>query len=95
MSRCRSCDAPIVWARTVTGKTIPLDFAPSATGEFTIERDADGVKIAVWFDARRTGDESSNGPEDLGVHAAKPVKLRYSSHFATCPHAAAHRKVAR
>lgn len=27
-ARCRSCDAPIVWAKTEQGKRIPLDVAP-------------------------------------------------------------------
>jgi hypothetical protein len=28
MSRCRSCDAPLLWARTEKGRRIPLDPEP-------------------------------------------------------------------
>ena len=28
MSRCSSCDAEIIWAKTITGKAIPLDAKP-------------------------------------------------------------------
>lgn len=37
MSRCRSCDAPVLWARTVTGKLIPLDTEPSDGGNLVLD----------------------------------------------------------
>ena len=40
MSRCRSCDAEIFWARTTTGKSIPLEAATDAIpGNIYIEED--------------------------------------------------------
>lgn len=33
MNRCRSCDAPIVWARTLAGKAIPVDWETTTTSE--------------------------------------------------------------
>lgn len=32
MSRCRSCDAPIVWRKTEAGKAMPLDPTASRSG---------------------------------------------------------------
>jgi hypothetical protein len=32
MSACSSCNAPIIWARTGSGKPIPLDFEPAPDG---------------------------------------------------------------
>lgn len=46
---CRSCDAPIVWARTAAGRSMPLDAAPAIGGNVTVERDAAGKLTAtVW-----------------------------------------------
>ena len=33
---CRSCGAPIIWARTVNGKAMPLDAEPHADGVLRI-----------------------------------------------------------
>lgn len=32
MAECRSCGAPIVWARTHAGKSIPIDVDPAIGG---------------------------------------------------------------
>jgi hypothetical protein len=36
VSTCRSCGAPIVWARTVRGKMIPLNSAPDPAGNMVL-----------------------------------------------------------
>ena len=37
MATCRSCNAPIEWGTSdTTGKPIPLDLAPSPTGNLSI-----------------------------------------------------------
>lgn len=54
--RCESCQAPIIWLKTVSGKNMPVDRAP-------------GVNSTMVFD----GD-------------------KHTSHFATCPNAAKHRR---
>lgn len=36
MSMCRSCQAPIRWAKTVAGKRMPLDANPSPEGTVVI-----------------------------------------------------------
>lgn len=39
MARCRSCNAPIIWATTENGRKIPLDEEPAErpTGLFRLE----------------------------------------------------------
>jgi hypothetical protein len=64
---CRSCGAPITWARTTSGKPIPLDPEPVDRGNLEVE---DGVARPVLIEAG---------------------KLRYVTHFATCPNAPQHR----
>ena len=38
MARCRTCEAPIEWATTPAGKTMPLDAAPTASGTWCYSR---------------------------------------------------------
>lgn len=71
MARCSSCEAPVTWATTTTGKKMPLDERPVADGTF----------VYVAGVARRAT------PDDDRLH-----RDRFTSHFATCPDAAAHRK---
>lgn len=77
MSRCRSCDAEIVWAETVNGKKIPLDAGHHLRG-VRVKRD-DPLILADEGDVRAGN----------AVIRAVPT---YVSHFATCPNAAEHRK---
>ncbi len=47
-SACRSCRAPIRWARTVTGRAIPLNAEPDADGNVEL---VDGVaSLWLWRD---------------------------------------------
>ncbi len=81
-AKCRSCGAPIIWAKTEAGKPMPLDIQPSPSGTFTI-RHADG---RAW---------RGNLHEELqAIHKSKIKDLGpwYTSHFATCPNANQHRK---
>lgn len=80
MSRCRSCHAPILWARTERERRIPLDPAPytgpAAGGLFVLRDQA-----------------SAEGPLAVAVTAAAyDDEPRYVSHFSTCPHADEHRR---
>lgn len=36
MAECRSCHAPVVWARTAKGKAIPLDVKPRKDGNLIL-----------------------------------------------------------
>ena len=38
-STCRSCKKPIKWVKTVAGKSMPIDAAPSLTGTLVLEGD--------------------------------------------------------
>lgn len=84
---CRSCDAPIIWARSVaSGKNIPLNadqVEPGTAGSmllvhgraYSMKRRAEA--LADWH--RVLGDTRTS---DLPHHFA---------HFVTCPNAAQHR----
>lgn len=77
MARCRSCQAEIVWARTSAGRPMPLDAEPNPAGTCTLEHTAEGALL-------------------VRVDPSPPLEVdtrpRYTSHFATCPHADQHRK---
>lgn len=34
---CRSCQAPIIWVKTVTGRSMPVDPTPTAAGNVWLE----------------------------------------------------------
>lgn len=71
MTSCRTCHADIIWAETTSGKAMPLDAQPSASGTFV-------------FIAGKTRMATA---EDRELH--RPT---HTSHFATCPFAAQHRR---
>ncbi|HKZ73137.1 MAG TPA: hypothetical protein VJ011_03680 [Steroidobacteraceae bacterium] len=50
---CRSCKAPIRWAKTAAGKAIPLDREPTADG--TIEIAQDGRAAVLGGSVPREG----------------------------------------
>lgn len=82
-SRCRSCNAEILWAETANGKKMPLDAEPVDASELLA-----GLQVLL----KGRGDHG----EDLvtsAVATGLPVPL-YRSHFATCPDAAQHRRSA-
>jgi hypothetical protein len=73
VSACRSCGAPIVWAKTTHGKSIPLDQDPSEEGTIVL---LEGV--AHIF--RKRPDQVTL--LRMGAPADTPF---YTTHFATCP----------
>lgn len=83
-SKCRSCGADILWAKTRTGKNMPVDAVPDM-------RPADR-KGGDFVLATRGGEYGTLHTEkyDPRFHDAK--RNRYTSHFATCPKSDAHRK---
>lgn len=44
LSKCKSCGASIRWAKTPTGKSMPLDFEPAADGNIVL---IDGLATAA------------------------------------------------
>jgi hypothetical protein len=81
MSRCRSCKAPVVWARTTKGRSIPLD-ADDMGGWESPERFDDG-------NLRPTGDRArtAGGQTVMVVEVVPPETegRHYRSHFTSCP----------
>jgi hypothetical protein len=70
MGRCKLCDAPILWSRVrPSGKTMPLDFAPSDRGNVYL--DGHGTAHVLNDERRRAAQ-------------VKGYTL-YLSHFVTCP----------
>jgi hypothetical protein len=80
VNHCRSCNAHVLWAVTeATGKRIPIDPDPTPGGNVILSDDDPPVALVL-----PTGQASLFA---LGTGAD-----RYTSHFATCPNADAHRK---
>jgi hypothetical protein len=80
-AKCRSCGAPIRWARSATTHTaIPLDAEANPNGN---------LQVVEWNDTR-------NPQTPTPVVAVNPTKAltdyRYMSHFVTCPNADKHRR---
>lgn len=86
-STCRSCGAPIRWVRLPSGKALPIDPVPVPDGTVVVH--ADGERAAVVSDATMEALAIELGTEGMEAMA----RLRYRSHFASCPNAASHRKV--
>jgi hypothetical protein len=79
VSDCRSCEAPLLWARTEKGRRIPLDPDPYAgddpRGLFVLRRELGLAPLAV-----------------AATPDAFPGEPVYRSHFTTCPNAKEHRR---
>jgi len=74
---CRSCKAPILWATTKNGESIPLDPDPTPDGNLILM--ASGVALV----RAKTDQSTLPGFDDAP---------RYVSHFSTCPQADEWRK---
>ena len=70
--QCKSCSAPIYWARTEAGKSMPVDAAPTSDGTVVLT-DRRGTVMARVL---RRDEQPPPG-----------AKLR-KPHFQSCPHAA-------
>ncbi len=81
-ARCRSCTAPIVWARTRAGKSMPLDRDPVVDGNVTV----------VGWDGAVAASTPIVVVGQLGLEDVPMSEWRYVSHFSTCPDAASHRR---
>lgn len=74
---CSSCGAPMLWVQMQgSGSHHPMDVEPTSDGRFV-----------VTF--RKSEDRFLAEAFDPAQHARRN---RYTSHFATCLHAAAHRR---
>lgn len=67
-SECRSCGAPIVFVRVISGKGIPCNPLPGEDGNVLAE--LVGTRLEGWVES--------------AAHPYRPGMLRYRPHFATC-----------
>lgn len=76
---CRSCNAPIVWARTVpAGVPIPVDYYPVSQGNIVLEEVSRG-RVLATVTTTEEAQLTTGGPT-------------YVAHFKTCPQASGWRK---
>lgn len=83
MSRCRSCNAPVMWVETEAtaskpGRKMPLDADPNTGRALKVD---DGN---ITFTGGRSGDGTPIVRYQTPGH--------HRSHFATCANAASHRR---
>ncbi len=83
---CKSCGAPIVWVKTQNGKNMPCDadaveYQENYKGKSTVVTEDGRVLKATIID--RTGG---------GLLSPIIDGKGYIPHWATCPHAAQHRR---
>lgn len=84
MSRCRSCGASIVWARTTNGKLMPVDAVAHDEGNVLLTwGDEEGVPTRFASVLTGTALETQRGASPEFMHR---------SHFATCVDANKHRR---
>lgn len=75
---CRSCRAPIVWATTEQGKSMPIDAGPVDNGNvYYLDQKSSPPRVRVLAGPQPTLEEDADSADGL----------RYLSHFATCPQA--------
>jgi hypothetical protein len=86
---CASCKAPLIWAKTGRDKWMPVDSEPTEGGYLLLShRHVGEPPVAVVLTratVQKLQAEHERSPQD------GPLRL-FTSHFATCPDAAAHRK---
>lgn len=74
MSRCRSCQAPIIWAETEKARRLPLDAEPFV-----------GADAHLYVVRERIGRPPlAVGPVPVDAFPGEAV---FRSHFRTCPDA--------
>lgn len=77
VTSCNSCGARIIWARTSTGRSMPVDAEPTDDGN---------VELLPLVHSQRSPEAIVHPQPPMG---AGPLRL---SHFASCPHADQWRK---
>lgn len=82
MIACRSCGARIQFAETENGRRMPLDGKPNGNGNIRLITRAGKAPLAFVL----------AGEKLATFRNFYPNWPLYTSHFATCPSAAAHRK---
>jgi hypothetical protein len=81
---CKSCGAPIIWACTCKGKAMPVDAEPNPEGNVMLTRRIGMEPLATV--------KGKGKAADLCARLGGGIASVHTSHFATCPNAAAHRR---
>jgi hypothetical protein len=88
---CSSCGAAIRWARTSSGKAIPLDADPVPHSNLlVVDQHGQAVPAAVARAAVERGYAHVQVAR-RGLRTVDPDLPRWRSHFVTCPRAERHR----
>ena len=77
-AKCRSCGSAIRWIKMESGKYMPCDWAP-----VNYKPAGDGELVTLV---------TPDGKIVRGVQDWSSPECGYTSHFATCPNAAEHRR---
>jgi hypothetical protein len=92
VAACSSCGAPITWARTSSGKAIPLDAGPDPTGNLlVVDRHGTTLPAPVARAAVERG-YATVMVARRGHRSIDPDLPHWRSHFATCVNARQHRQ---
>lgn len=84
IDECRTCNAPIVWAETSNGKSMPVDAAPADDGNVLLYPRPGGGAYATVLSVADTA---------LAIGGLFPdERTLRTSHFVTCPNAEEWRK---
>jgi hypothetical protein len=78
--KCRSCNAPILWSETTTGRRMPLDYTPTTDGNIILGLRKHLPPLALV--------QTQQSLERLRHRG----ELLYTSHFVTCPQSERWRK---
>ncbi len=73
MNVCRSCNAPVIWARTRKGKAMPVDRLPTVKGNIQLVPQRGGAALAHVL---TKGELEAARAEGETLHM---------SHYASCP----------
>lgn len=97
LTPCKSCGALMLWCETEKGKAMPVDPDSVNDGNLTIVALGTRGPVVHYL----TRDEMAEIPDrfpkfEAGGDAShvkdgRDLRLRYKSHFATCPKASQHR----
>lgn len=86
---CRSCQAPIEWAVTETGKRMPVDHEPVVGATILLRH----TKVGEPPLAHVTTKDERAELERQAANRDDELRL-FVSHFSSCPNSAFHRKKA-
>jgi hypothetical protein len=87
-TRCRSCNAELIWATTEKGKQIPLDAEPGADGNIRLEERS----YPVYGRGPLVREEIVLTAVPAPYEGEERQGDRYLAHFATCKDAKKWRK---